>query len=249
MKGKKTSVPKRGFKTVFNALDNGGFNLSNKGILSTFFTKKGTVKKSSVRSEKARQKFKEELQKAKGEIKEQREKRKALREKLKEERKEEREYRRQLKEKLAKEKKDKKKRKKQQKSYNQNGGSFSGDTYGTFVDILDEVYDEIALLFYDSDQIMEAIENGELSPEQIKELLIEMNKRKFENLTDKEKELLDSGKYKIPTMENEQMVDDLSECLYLATHSNLTPLEWYEMKQNNPMQFEQEKETVLENYD
>lgn len=218
----KVSLP-RYYKRVSKSVrgEKGGYNISNSENLEKFFTKKGDLKKSALRSNKQRKEFNEEFQKAKEEIKRLQQENKALKEENK------------------RLKANEKKRKKQVKSYKENGNTATHDTstYEDFIDILDEVYDEVALLFYDSDQIMQMIESPEVSREDIVNLLKDINKKKMESLTTEEKLLLKTGKYHLSNMENEQLVKDVSNALYLSSRSDLTPQAWYNMSISSPMEY------------
>lgn len=233
-KKKKTIQPKialpRYYKQVSKSVrgEKGGYNITNSENLEKFFTKKGDLKKSALRSNKQRKEFNEELKKAKEEIKQLQAENKRLKEELKQYRKEQK-----------KKRKDEQKRKKQIKSYKENGNTATHDasTYEDFIDILDEVYDEVALLFYDSDQIMQMIESPDVSRDDIVNLLKDINKKKMESLTNEEKLLLKTGKYHLNNMENEQLVKDVSNALYLSSRSDLTPQAWYNMSISSPMEY------------
>ena len=210
--GKKlVSLAMRGYKRVVKALSGElPYNVTNKE-LSKYFTKKGTIKKSALRSNKKREEFKRELEKAKKEVAEQRAKQAQLKRKLKE-------------------KKDKAKRQKQIKTYKETGHSYDIDTYQTFVDILDDVYDEVSLIFYDSDQVMQWIDEG-MTVDDIKKLLKTINKNKEKQLTNAEKELLKSGQYHMDTVEKERMTEDVAEVIWLANRQNeLSPEEIWNMR-------------------
>lgn len=228
--GIKVSLPNKGFKRVVKALQGElPYNVTNKE-LSKYFTKKGTIKKSVLRSNKKREEFKRELEKAKKEVAEQRTKQAQLKRQLKKDRAEKRAE--ELKRKL-KEKQNKEKRQKQIKTYSENKGSYDVDTYQTFVDILDDVYDEVSLIFYDSDQVMQWIDEG-MTVEDIKKLLKTINKNKEKQLTNAEKELLKTGKYKMDVIEKEQMTEDVAEVIWLANRQNdLSPEEIWNMRQTD----------------
>lgn len=230
MPKKLVSIAVRGFKRVVKALRGElPYNVTNKD-LSKYFTKKGTIKKSALRSNKKREEFKRELEKAKKEVAEQRTKQAQLKRQLKKDRAEKRAE--ELKRKL-KEKKDKAKRKKQIKTYKETGHSYSTETYQTFVDILDDVYDEVSLIFYDSDQVMQWVDEN-MTVEDITKLLKAINKNKEKQLTDAEKELLKTGKYHMDIVEKEQMTKDVAEVIWLATRQNkLSPEEIWNMRQND----------------
>lgn len=242
-KSKKTlkiSLP-RYYKQVSKSVkgEKGGYNISNSESLEKFFTKKGDLKKSALRSNKQRKEFNEELKKAKEEIKQLQEENKRLKEELKQYRKEKTEQKKKEREEQKKKRKEEQKRKKQVRSYKENGNTATHDvsTYEDFIDILDEVYDEVALLFYDSDQIMQMIESPEVSRNDIVNLLKDINKKKMESLTNEEKLLLKTGKYHLSNMENEQLVKDVSNALYLSSRSDLTPQAWYNMSISSPMEY------------
>lgn len=230
MSKKLVSIAVRGFKRVVKALRGElPYNVTNKD-LSKYFTKKGTVKKSALRSNKKREEFKRELEKAKKEVAEQRTKQARLKRQLKKDRAEKRAE--ELKRKL-KEKKDKAKRQKQIKTYQETGHSYSTETYQTFVDILDDVYDEVSLIFYDSDQVMQWIDE-DMTVDDITKLLKTINKNKEKQLTNAEKELLKTGKYHMDTVEKEQLTSDVAEVIWLATRQNkLSPEEIWNMRQND----------------
>lgn len=230
MPKKIVSIAVRGFKRVVKALRGElPYNVTNKD-LSKYFTKKGTIKKSALRSNKKREEFKRELEKAKKEVAEQRTKQAQLKRQLKKDRAEKRAE--ELKRKL-KEKKDKAKRQKQIKTYKETGHSYSTETYQTFVDILDDVYDEVSLIFYDSDQVMQWIDE-DMTVDDIKKLLKAINKNKEKQLTNAEKELLKTGQYHMDTVEKEQMTEDVAEVIWLANRQNkLSPEEIWNMRQND----------------
>ena len=229
-KGIKVSLPNKGFKRVVQALQGESpYNVTNKE-LSKYFTKKGTIKKSVLRSNKKREEFKKELAKAKKEVAEQRSKQAQLKRQLKKDRAEKRAE--ELKRKL-KLKKDKQKRKKQINTYSENKGSHDVDTYQTFVDIMDDVYDQVSLIFYDSDQVMQWIDE-KMSVDDIKKLLTTINKNKEKQLTQKERELLEKGKYKMDVLKKEQMIEDVAEVILLSTKQNeLSPEEIWNMRETD----------------
>lgn len=225
----KISIPKSGFKRVANAVKDIGYTLSTnvKSALAPFFNKNGTLKKSALRSNKQRAKFKEELQKAKQEIKEEQKQRREERERKKEERKRER------------------KRKKQRKTYEETGHEYDTSTYDDFIDILDDVYDEVNLYFYDSDQIMQWLDSEELTKEDIKQLLVTLNKNKEMELTETEKKLLSNSNYHISDFEKNKMYNVISEVILLSSKSDLTPQTWLQMKINSPFEYEEGKRLIL----
>lgn len=227
---KLVSLAMRGYKRVVKALSGElPYNVTNKD-LAKYFTKKGTIKKSALRSNKKREEFKRELEKAKKEVAEQRAKQAQLKRQLKKDRAEKRAE--ELKRKL-KEKKDKAKRQKQIKTYKETGHSYDVDTYQTFVDILDDVYDEVSLIFYDSDQVMQWIDEG-MTVDDIKKLLTTINKNKEKQLTNAEKELLKTGQYHMDTVEKERMTEDVAEVIWLANRQNeLSPEEIWNMRQTD----------------
>lgn len=231
---KLVSLAMRGYKRVVKALRGElPYNVTNKD-LAKYFTKKGTIKKSALRSNKKREEFKRELEKAKKEVAEQRAKQAQLKRQLKKDRAEKRAE--ELKRKL-KEKQNKEKRQKQIKTYSENKGSYDVDTYQTFIDILDDVYDEVSLIFYDSDQVMQWIDEG-MTVEDIKKLLTTINKNKEKQLTNAEKELLKTGKYKMDVLEKEQMTEDVAEVIWLANRQNeLSPEEIWNMRQTDYNKF------------
>lgn len=230
MPKKLVSIAVRGFKRVVKALRGElPYNVTNKD-LSKYFTKKGTIKKSALRSNKKREEFKRELEKAKKEVAIQRSKQAQLKRQLKKDRAEKRAE--ELKRKL-KEKKDKAKRQKQIKTYKETGHSYSTETYQTFVDILDDVYDEVSLIFYDSDQVMQWIDE-DMTVDDIKKLLTAINKNKEKQLTNAEKELLKSGQYHMDTVEKERMTEDVAEVIWIANRQNeLSPEEIWNMRQTD----------------
>ena len=228
----KVSLP-RYYKTVAKSAQGkkGGYSISNAENLKQYFTKTGGLKKSALRSNKKREEFNKELQKAKEEIKQlQKEKR-------------------DLQEQLKKERKNAKKRRKQNETYTENGRTttHSLDTYNDFVDLLDDIYDEVALIFYDSDQIMQMLEDPNITHDDIKKLITDMNKRKEESLTDKEKELLKKGKYKISKEEHERLTDEATTAVYLSVKSkgSLSPEEWYNLKQNDAVAYYSKVSEIL----
>ena len=208
------------------------YNISNKEQLKKYFNKDGTIKKSSLRSNRQREKYNEEVKKAKEEIKQ-------IRKKQAEQKRQEKEQKKKAREEQKKKRKDEQKRKNQVKSYKENGNTATHDssTYEDFIDILDEVYDEVALLFYDSDQIMQMIESPDVSRDDIVNLLKDINKKKVESLTNEEKLLLKTGKYHLSNMENEQLIKEVSNALYLSSRSDLTPQAWYNMSISSPMEY------------
>lgn len=228
---RKKALPKTGFKTVAKSVLGKGYDLSNEDKLRKFFNKDGSLNKRNLRSNRQREEFKKELAKAKEEIKQIREQRKEEREQKREQRKRER------------------KRKKQNKAYTENGRTTTHDlnTYNAFIDILDEVYDEVALIFYDSDQIMQMIENPQITHDDIVKIIKDMNKRKEESLTDKEKELLKRGKYKLSKTEHENLSDEVATMLYLSSKTGgaISPQIWYRLKETNPQQYYQEVSEIL----
>ena len=233
------AVVTRGIKRVAESVLNGKYDISNKDILKKYFNKNGSLKKSALRTNRQRDIYNEEVKKAKEEIKQQRkeqaEKKRKLREQLKKDREEKKQER--LKEKIREQKK-KEKRKKQVETYKEGGHSFNLNTYETFVDILDDVYDEVALLFYDSDQVMQWLEDDHISKEQIKQLLLEINKSKVENLTDTEKQLLKSGDYKLDREERDNLADITAEIIELSLKQNdLNPNELFIMREQDPMKY------------
>jgi len=233
------AVITKGIIRVTEAVLEDKYDISNKEQLKKYFNKDGTLKKSALRSNRQREKYNEEVRKAKEEIKQIRQKQAEQKRQEKEQRKREREQKKKEKEEQKKKRKDEQKRKKQVKSYKENGNTATHDvsTYEDFIDILDEVYDEVALLFYDSDQIMQMIESPEVSKDDIVNLLKDINKKKMESLTNEEKLLLKTGKYHLSNMENEQLVKDVSNALYLSSRSDLTPQAWYNMSISSPMEY------------
>lgn len=241
MPKKLVSIAVRGFKRVVKALRGElPYNVTNKD-LSQYFTKKGTIKKSALRSNKKREEFKRELDKAKKEVSEQRTKQAQLKRQLKKDRAEKRAE--ELKRKL-KEKKDKAKRQKQIKTYKETGHSHDINTYQTFVDILDDVYDAVSLIFYDSDQVMQWIDTN-MNVDDIKKLLKSINKNKEKQLTPAEKDLLNQGKYHLDLIEREKLTNEVAEIIVLANRQNkLSPEQIWEMKQNDFYKFEKWKRKI-----
>lgn len=213
-KTKLPKLPKSGFKRVAKSVKGKGYDLSNKDDLDKYFNKNGTLKKSALRSKKQREEFEKELAKAKEEIKKQQEHKR-------------------------KERKAKQKRKKQKQTYRERGHEYSESSYDTFIDILESVYDEVALLFYDSDQIMQMIESNEYTFDDIVQLLKDINKTKENSLTKTEKKLLDKGKFHLDKEEKEMITKDVSESIYVSSKTDLTPQALYMMKQNEPFQYQQ----------
>ena len=228
----KISLP-RYYKQVAKSVQGkkGGYDITNADNLAQYFTKKGGLKKSALRSNKQREEFNKELAKAKEEIKQLQKEKRELQEQLKQERK------------------NAKKRKKQNETYAENGRTQTHnlDTYNDFIDILDEVYDEVDLIFYDSDQIMKMLENPELKHEDIVNLIKDINKQKKENLTTKEKELLEKGKYKISKQEHERLTQEVSNALYLSskTGGEISPEQWYKMKVNDVQNYYRKVSKIL----
>lgn len=213
-KTKLPKLPKSGFKRVAKSVKGKGYDLSNKDELDKYFNKNGTLKKSALRSKKQREEFEKELAKAKEEIKKQQEHKR-------------------------KEHKAKQKRKKQKQTYRERGHEYSESSYDTFIDILESVYDEVALLFYDSDQIMQMIESNDYTFDDIVQLLKDINKTKENSLTKTEKKLLDKGKFHLDKEEKEMITKDVSESIYVSSKTDLTPQALYMMKQNEPFQYQQ----------
>ena len=243
-KGKdiKITLPNKGFKRVVQAIrGENPYKVSNPN-LGKYFNKNGTIKKSALRSNKARKEFKKELEKAKKEVAQQRKDLAQLRRQLKKDRQEKRQE--ELKRKL-KEKKDKQKRERQIKTYKENGhGLDDVNTYETFIDILDDVYDEVSLIFYDSDQVMSWIDSN-MSIKDIKDLLKSINKRKEEQLTPAEKELMSKGKYHLDTMKKEELTNEVAEIVWLANRQNdLSPEQIWNMKQYDFAKYEQWKSNL-----
>lgn len=236
-KKKRTKQPKvslpRYYKQVAKSVHGkkGGYDITNADNLAKYFTQKGGLKKSALRSNKQREEFKKELQKAKEEIKQLQREKKALQEENK------------------RLKANAKKRKKQNETYKENGrtNTHSLSTYNDFVDLLDEVYDEVSLIFYDSDQIMQMLENPNISRDDIKKLITDINKRKEENLTNEERHLLNTGHYKVSKEEHEQLTDEVATALYLSgkTGGAISPERWYEMKYTNPAQYYEDIQYLL----
>ena len=238
---KLVSLAMRGYKRVVKALSGElPYNVTNKD-LAKYFNKNGTIKKSALRSNKKREEFKRELEKAKKEVAEQRAKQAQLKRQLAKDKAEKRAE--ELKRKL-KEKKDKAKREKQKKTYKQGGHSYSSDTYETFVDILDDVYDEVSLIFYDSDQVMQWIDDN-MSVDDIKKLLTSINKNKEKQMTQAEKDLLKKGQYRLDTIEKERLTDEVAEIIWLANRQNeLSPEQIWEMKENDFYKYESWKRKI-----
>lgn len=220
---KKTALPKSGYKRVAQSVTGNGYDISNKDILRKYFNKDGSLNKRNLRSNKQREEFKRELAKAKSEIKQLQKEKRELRERQKQERK------------------NAKKRKKQNETYAENGRTVTHnlDTYNDFVDMLDEVYDQVSLLFYDSDQVMQMLENKQLNRDDIKQLMIDINKRKMESLTEEEKQLLEKGAYKISKQEHERLTEEVTTALYLSSKTGgaISPKRWYEMKLTNKAEY------------
>lgn len=241
MSRKLVSIAVKGYKRVVQALSGESpYKVSNND-LSKYFTKSGKIKKSALRSNKVRKAFKEELEKAKQEVAKQRKELAQLRRQLKKDRQEKRKE--ELKRKL-KEKQDKQKRERQKKTYKQGGHTYGIETYETFVDILDDIYDEVSLIFYDSDQIMQWIDN-DMSVEDIKNLIKSINKNKEKQMTPAEKELLNKGRYHLDNLEKERLTDEVAEIVWLSNRQNeLSPEQIWEMKQNDFYKFENWKKKI-----
>lgn len=235
-KPKKTRLPKSGFKRVARAVsDPDYYDLSNDETLKKYFNKDGSLKKSALRSEKSRKEFVSELTKAKQEIKELQKENQKLKEELKQQR--------------QKEKKDKAKRRKARQTYRENKHGYTQEQYDEFIDILSDVYDEVALIFYDSDQIMQMLDDEHFSYEDIVNLLVSINKEKENSLTDVEKKLAKKKKKHMTREEQQETTTEAGQMIYLATVSDLSPEQWYEMKHNNPRQYERELMRVLNDDD
>lgn len=253
---KKKALPKRGFKTVAKSVKGENkYKLSNEETLAKYFNKDGSLKKSALRSNKQRQQFEKELKQAKEEIKQQKEiikqqqeEIKKLREQLKKDREEKREEEKKLKEKL---KKNKASKRKKIKTYKENGGSYGSGTYEDFVDIMDEVYDEVALIFYDSDQIMQWIDNENISRDDIKQLLIDINKQKEKELTEAEKKYLKDEENKktkhrkLSAREKEELYNLTSDIMYISMNSDYSPDDLWNMQNSNPYAFEDLKRKYI----
>lgn len=249
---KKKALPKKGFKTVAKSVKGENkYKLTNEETLAKYFNKDGSLKKSALRSNKQKQQFEQELKKAKEEIKQQKEtiKRqqeelKKLREQLKKDREEQREQEQKLKEKLKKNRESKRKKK---KTYRENGGSYVA-VYDDFVDLMDEVYDEVSLIFYDSDQVMQWLNDDNISRDDIKDLLIEINKKKEKELTQAEKDYIDKedgtdkkGKKKrkkLSAMQKEELFNITADIMTISTHSDYTPEQLWNMHESNIYAFE-----------
>lgn len=233
---KKTRLPSSGFKRVARAInDPDYYDLTNDEQLRKYFNKDGSLKKSALRSEKARKEFVSELAKAKQEIKELQKENQKLKEELKKQR--------------QKVKQDRAKRRKAKQTYKENKHGYTQEQYDEFIDILSDVYDEVALIFYDSDQIMQMLDNDNFSYEDIVNLLISINKEKENSLTDVEKKLAKKKKKHLTRDEEQETTKEVGQMIYLATVSDLSPEQWYEMKHNNPRQYERELMRVLNDDD
>ena len=80
---------------------------------------------------------------------------------------------------------------------------------------------------------MQWIDEG-MTVEDIKKLLKTINKNKEKQLTNAEKELLKTGKYKMDVIEKEQMTEDVAEVIWLANRQNeLSPEEIWNMRQTD----------------
>ena len=220
----KVSLPRYYKQVAKSALGKkGGYDITNADNLKQYFTKSGNLKKSALRSNKKREEFNRELAKAKEEIRQLQKENKALREQLKQERK------------------NAKKRKRQNETYAENGrtATHNLDIYNDFVDILDEVYDQVSLLFYDSDQVMQMLEDKSLSRDDIKKFITDINKDKVAKLTEEEKELLKKGEYKITKAEHERLTNEVTNAVYLSTKTGgeISPEEWFMMKEKDTIQY------------
>lgn len=278
----KESLPSRGFKRVWLSAtgQKGGYNISNKEELAPYFNKDGTLKKSALRSNKQRRKFKSELTKAKQEIRDIQKERKEQRERKQQENREKRERQKQEKEservkqleselekalaeieRLKKEqeefqrkvqeekekqgqtekekrrekaKKDKEKREKQKETYKENHEDEDISQYEDFIDILDTVYDEVDLLFYDSDQVMRMMEDENLSYSDIVDFLVRLNKDKERELTTLEKKLINKDNtQQLKKKDRDEMHKEVAQALYLSSKSDLKPEQWYSLKKSD----------------
>lgn len=231
-KQRPTRLPKSGFKRVARAItDPDYYDLSNDETLSKYFNKDGSLKKSALRSERARKEFVSELAKAKQEIKELQKENQKLKEELKQQR--------------QKQKKDRQKKCKAKETYKQNKHGYTQEQYDDFIDILSDVYDEVALIFYDSDQIMQMIDDDNYSYEDIVNLLISINKEKENSLTDVEKKLARKKKKHLSREEQQATTNEVAQMIYLSTLSNLSPEEWFTMYHTDTIKFNDELLTVL----
>lgn len=231
-RSKKTPIPKSGYKRVAKALqDENYYDISNDEQLQKYFNKDGSIKKSALRSEKSRQEFVKELAKAKEEIKQ-----------LQKEKAELEKENKRLRE---KQKKDRAKKRKQKETYKQNKHGYSQEQYDEFLDILSDVYDEVALMFYDSDQVMQMIDDENFSYEDIVNLLIEINKEKENELPDVEKKLAKKRKKHLTREEQQETTDEVAQMIYLASKSNMSPDEWYRLKYNDPITYQDRLLTII----
>lgn len=184
------------------------------------------------REKKENERLKQELEKAKEEI----ERLKKEKEELEKRQKEEKEQQ----EKTEKEKRrekakaDKEKRERQKETYQENHENGDLNKYEDFIDILESVYDEVDLYFYDSDQVMSMMDNENLSYQDIVEFLVRLNKDKEKELTTLEKKLLKNENVrKIGMQERNDMHEEVAKALYLSGKSDLSPEQWYSLKQTN----------------
>ncbi len=232
VKVRKPLKPKsdRGLKRVAKSVrgQKGGYDISNKDALDKYFNKDGSLKQSALRTKKQRAQFENEVKKAKDEIRQLQEENKRLKEENK-----------RLREKARK---DRAKKRKQKETYKKNKHGYTQEQYDEFIDILSDVYDETALLFYDSDQVMQMIDEG-YTYDDIVNFLKAMNKEKEKNLTDIEKKLL--KRKHLTRDEREDATKEAGQMLYLSSKSNLSPEEWFIMKHNDPRRFENELFTIL----
>lgn len=229
---KKTPIPKTGYKRVVKALqDENYYDVSNDEQLQKYFNKDGSIKKSALRSEKSRQEFVKELAKAKEEIKQ-----------LQKEKAELEKENKRLRE---KQKKDRAKRRKQKETYKQNKHGYTQEQYDEFLDILSDVYDEVGLMFYDSDQVMQMIDDDNFSYDDIVNLLKTINETKERDLTDLEKKLAKKRKKLLSFDEKQETTNEVAQMIYLASQSNMTPEQWYILKHNDPITYQDRLLTII----
>ena len=142
-------------------------------------------------------------------------------------------------------KKDRAKKRKQKETYKQNKHGYSQEQYDEFLDLLSDVYDEVGLMFYDSDQVMQMIDDDNFSYEDIVNLLIGINKEKEKELTDVERKLAKKRKKHLSREEQQETTDEVAQMIYLASKSNMTPEQWYLLKHNDPITYQDRLLTII----
>lgn len=192
--------------------------------------KREQIKKQKEDEENKR--LKSELKKALAEIERLKKEKEELERKAKEEKeqqeKSEKEKRRE------KAKKDKEKREKQKETYKENHEDEDVSQYEDFIDILDAVYDEVDLYFYDSDQVMRMMDTEGMTYKDIVDFLVALNKDKERELTNVEKKLLQKDeKQQLKKADKDKLHIEVAQSLYLSSKSDLKPEQWYNLKRND----------------